>query len=115
MAKETLYRSRIIVEGRLRFPYDMLCYDTCVPATERDANEIARTGYSAPVRISLTRFAPAPKTPPSVGRWASFGWRVVEVVYHDGTIERGRQVLCVRQCSDMRTVARGGEGARAEE
>lgn len=65
------------------FPIDMLRYDNCVPASESDALKIANT-FDNPTladteRITLRRFAPAVTQGPTVARWESFGWKVVQI------------------------------------
>ena len=57
------------------FPLDMLRHDACWPRNSEDAATIVLAGTpDEPARavIHLTGI-----TPPSVGRWSSFGWRVV--------------------------------------
>ncbi len=78
--KLTRYESVIVVEGSGPFPIDMLRYDACIPATELDAGTIARTFERDDVhaRVALRRLA-AGDGPPTVGRWESFGWRIVEI------------------------------------
>jgi hypothetical protein len=63
------------VEGRGDFPYDMLRYDLCWPASQQDSRFIASTGHPnlQPPKICLKGLkAPTP------ARWESFGWKVVE-------------------------------------
>lgn len=71
------------VSGKHDFPFDMLRYDLCWPATESDANEIAA---NASPFTSLPRAQYSIKLkglkPPTPGRWASFGWKV----YIDGVL-----------------------------
>jgi hypothetical protein len=65
-----------LVEGVGDFPFDMLRYDNCWPATEADAYKLlARQGKDrARPRIVMLRGL----RPPTVGRWESFSWKVVE-------------------------------------
>lgn len=78
MAKD---RHVFTVEGRGEFPTDMLRYDACWPYGSADAAAIlqsivvAERGVGSETRrINLsTDWRPAP----TVGRWDSFGWRVV--------------------------------------
>lgn len=71
------------VRGRAPFPIDMLRYDCCIPATERDASTI-RLLQSADANdlgpeqwtIELIRFVVEPGVP-SISRWKSFGWEVI--------------------------------------
>lgn len=71
------------VEGAGDFPFDMLRFDECWPASGEDTGKMAAGRWSdAPelmrrrqVRMGAARKgAPAP----TVKRWESFGWRVVE-------------------------------------
>ncbi len=98
---EKFYPTKFVVEGKGDFPIDMLRYDRAVPATERDANTITREGRTELVddgkgntvwttsarRVSLVRYSSAGKSGPCIERWRSFGWRVVEVEWSDGTKE----------------------------
>lgn len=69
-------RSFVTVQGRGTFPLDMLRYDSCFPASETDTHTIRRTG---PRRVLLVRMTLGDGMP-SVARWRSFGWDVVETV-----------------------------------
>lgn len=64
------------VEGKGTFPIDMLRYDSCWPASEgRDVPEISLSaiqGRQHQHRVTLIGLRE-----PTVGRWESFGWRVV--------------------------------------
>jgi hypothetical protein len=61
------------VEGKGMFPLDMLRYDLCWPAGGGDAAHIGGTYEAASRQIRMRGLKP-----PTVGRWASFGWTVVE-------------------------------------
>lgn len=63
------------VEGRGTFPVDMLRYDRCWPAATSDAQAImpASLEFTAQKRRVVLRS----HFTPTVGRWNSFGWRVV--------------------------------------
>lgn len=71
----TVTPQRPIVE----FPIEMLRYDSCIPATERDAHAIAASisGARRGPPINLIRVSRTDALP-SEGRWASFGWSVSE-------------------------------------
>jgi hypothetical protein len=70
------------VEGGWPFPVDMLRYDVCYPATEQDSVEMATACdhralkmSSRPIRrVTLNTLG---INRPTVGRWESFGWKVV--------------------------------------
>jgi hypothetical protein len=59
------------VDGKGEFPYDMLRYDLCWPASEGDSLGLHAT-YGIPRIINLKGLKP-----PTVRRWASFGWTVL--------------------------------------
>ncbi len=64
------------------FPLDMLRYDGCFPADEKDARELETTiGYKSPVdflgmEVRLEKTAEK-SWKPTNGRWESFGWKVI--------------------------------------
>ena len=79
--------SRYSVEGFAPFPYDMLRYDESWPATESDAGAMERVEGGlrqsealGPTRIRLATFSGQP----TVERWQSFGWTVVDGTYTVG-------------------------------
>ena len=79
MAATKLYT--FTVEGTGAFPIDMLRYDQCWPNSgSHDAQAIANSFHErnvgAPWRITLTTSNNS-KTVPTIGRWESFGWKVV--------------------------------------
>lgn len=67
------------VTGTQLFPYDMLRYDECFPATEQDSAKIEalsptpRRRTRGQVEINLKT---ALKRGPTDPRWQSFGWTV---------------------------------------
>lgn len=72
----------LVVEGRGRFPLEMLDRDLCLPGTEADALRMYRDtelegGRIAVRRVVLRRFIQPGGTTPHHKRWGSFGWRVV--------------------------------------
>lgn len=71
-----MYHVAFTVRGGGEFPLDMLRYDNAVPATTEDAMRAQnRTGTR---EVRLDRWSPNPDPLPTYGRWASFGWSVVE-------------------------------------
>lgn len=79
--RRTYYR--YTVQGTWRFPFDMLRYDRATPDTEADAGEIERSTrvlvQGDPDKIkpfSVTLRAESL----TIGRWASFGWKVTSAV-----------------------------------
>ena len=63
------------VEGPHDFPVDMLRYDGCWPRTSEDAVAITRDVRDGKLhRVTLISH----HRPPTVARWKSFGWDVVE-------------------------------------
>ncbi len=79
--------SAFIVEGRGDFPHDMPRYDGCVPADAQDRVSVAITAENDPaawrakrrVRLFTLEDSPSAKRGPTVKRWESFGWKVIEV------------------------------------
>ncbi len=71
----TMKLTRFVVDGKGPFPLDMLRRDRCFPATEGDSSAIAATIISRRITLySVQRSWNLTKD-----RWASFGWRVIEV------------------------------------
>ena len=66
-------RKMFIVEGRGSFPIDMLRHDSCWPYTSSDASQIEHASDRR--RVALLTDNPVY---PTVGRWNSFLWSVVE-------------------------------------
>lgn len=79
--------SAFTVRGEGAFPFDMLRYDSCWPATENDAATMERAmrprTRSTAYEVALSTASP---NAPSVPRWESFGW---EVVTHKARLRRG--------------------------
>jgi hypothetical protein len=79
MAKKELTREYAVAIGSGRFPVDMLRYDACFPAEERESFQIETPcgleGYTRPRAIILARYKEQPGswTPE---RWMSFGWSI---------------------------------------
>ena len=67
--------SYAIVEGSGEFPYDMLRYDNCTPARERDSYEMVTPDWVAGRRRLIVRRQDGLKWTPN--RWNSFGWQVM--------------------------------------
>lgn len=72
----------LVVEGQRSFPIDMLRYDSCVPAEERDSRAIERSVWPearAVERVSLRRFAVDDDRGHHLAekRWNAFGWKVI--------------------------------------
>jgi hypothetical protein len=63
------------VRGAGRFPYDMLRYDACWPATQDDVSAMQLEIMHGDRSVTLSTQA---KSAPTIGRWESFGWRVIE-------------------------------------
>lgn len=82
LTKQKFAIVELVVEGSGDFPVDMLRYDSCTPWSEEDSHSIASPQHLTPRRIHLRRFLPEGRTAANaatVGRWDSFGWKVVEV------------------------------------
>jgi hypothetical protein len=69
---------RYVVSGFGAFPIDMFRYDQAWPAREEDAGRIHHTSdrseFSTPYVIQVRG-----NVRPTIGRWSSFGWRVVSI------------------------------------
>lgn len=86
MAKTTSFT----VRGFGRFPVDMLRYDYAYPASGEDASKIdesfpsigERFGAQGPQEIRLTTTTKGP----TVERWLSFGWNIIEINGKDVTL-----------------------------
>jgi len=77
-----LYYHRFTVEGTGHFPHDMLRYDGCWPSTSEDASKISfyihlEPDKEAKRKIQLTSVGHK-DWKPTLGRWQSFGWQVIE-------------------------------------
>jgi hypothetical protein len=59
----------VMVEGSGQFPIDMLRYDRATPHQQSDASAIMEDGKR---RLEVRM-----DDKPTVGRWESFGWRVL--------------------------------------
>ena len=66
--------TKFTVEGSGKFPIDMLRYDRAFPCIERDSGQITARGKR---RVALLKVDPN-RTGPTVARWGSFGWRVID-------------------------------------
>lgn len=75
------------VRGKGHFPVDMLRYDHCWPADQEQVaaliHEIGMPSQWVERDIRLTGFTYGTGSSGGVNpdRWASFGWKVIEVVY----------------------------------
>jgi hypothetical protein len=94
MVGRKLYPVTATVEGAGEFPIDMLRYDACWPASERDSaillDSMNGSGRRKVQLYHYTESAPArldPRDPEYMGarvgltpaRWRSFSWRIVSV------------------------------------
>lgn len=85
------YVSTFKVTGHGEFPFDMLRYDRCFPASEAQDSYKLRTpetaiDYGEERSVVLRRYTEGNGKNfgdnPTNARWASFGWSVSEVVFH---------------------------------
>lgn len=72
MPKKTSYTFEVTISGS--FPFDMLRYDRCYPASENESIKLS-DDYRG-VRTITLRGA----TPPTLERWYSFGAQLVKVL-----------------------------------
>ena len=66
------------VHGRGVFPWDMLRYDKCWPATESDSNKLDQYGLPTDVMSERT-ITMRGLVGPTFARWRSFNWEVVDL------------------------------------
>jgi len=82
-AGQRVWLKRFEVRGTGAFPIDMLRYDNCWPASERDSMTIIRSfrlrGSGEAWSIHLMTAKGDRLLEPEYNRWASFGWAVMEV------------------------------------
>ena len=72
-----VYLFKIKVQGAGHFPLDMLRYDGCYPDTSTDADLIDNSRHQGK-RIVTLRMVDFNPTGPTVARWESFTWKVIE-------------------------------------
>lgn len=72
-------RRLFVVEGSGRFPYDMLRYDQCWPRDQTASSMLTNESEGAHRRrvVLVSDWVEAP----TIKRWESFLWRVVESGY----------------------------------
>jgi len=77
-----IYEFEFIVEGIGEFPIDMLRHEKCYPKGSADAQLISQTlqqpGLKEPVRIRLSCWKGTKTWTPTLGRWNSSLWSVVQ-------------------------------------
>jgi hypothetical protein len=75
-----MYATRFTVEGGGQFPFDMLRYDGCYPATQEDVTAMVLRRPSERRQVLLETHHPrAGANGLTDERWRSFGWRIIEV------------------------------------
>lgn len=75
MTSSKTYRIRFVVRGAGAFPFDMLRYDHCYPATQEDSAKLDH--YERDLRrVVLWADAPHKHWLPEIDRWKSFSWEV---------------------------------------
>jgi hypothetical protein len=86
MTREKMYITKVIVKGKGRFPLDMLRYDNCVPESSMDAAKMedAYQNSGDAREVVLRRYSVNPG-PPTIARWSSFLWTVVQVADLNGS------------------------------
>lgn len=75
MKSKKVYIQQLVVEGAGEFPWDMLRYDSCWPADERESPKL-QTHRTEKRSVELTRMTRNTRGP-NERRWKSFGWTVV--------------------------------------
>jgi hypothetical protein len=77
----TMHQTRFTVEGAGPFPIDMLRYDCCFPETEFGGTAAIMSEEIRGVRHAklMVRHEGKGRHQLTPARWASFGWRIVEI------------------------------------
>lgn len=70
-------RARFVVEGKGSFPFDMLRYDSCFPDTAHDSAAMEHHRHEKR-QIVLCSVGNVGSDFPTVERWRSFSWDVVD-------------------------------------
>lgn len=65
-----------IAVGNGEFPFDMLRYDHCFPASESDSGEMGRNHYQHDRAVIVAKYRQQPGRW-TVDRWQSFGWALI--------------------------------------
>ncbi len=76
MQASKTYRFRFTVRGAGSFPFDMLRYDHCYPATSADAALLEHHEHDLR-HVVLWADSPDRHWRPETGRWKSFCWEVI--------------------------------------
>ena len=78
--KKTAHQFAVL--GRGEFPMDMLRYDRCYPKREKDTVTMRSDGLREVMLLKTINWghseASGPVWVPTVGRWNSFGWAVLD-------------------------------------
>lgn len=83
-----------VVEGSGQFPLDMLRRDKAHPLSESDANRAQHPGAPGSLRrVTLERVGAERWWTPTVGRWESFGFRLVALARID---DRGHKETLIQ-------------------
>jgi len=85
-----VYPITFAVKGRGQFPFDMLRYDVCFPSTSEDVSYLDKqyeyhnvsdlpggSRHEVERTVHLTMLSQN-KNGPTVDRWKSFGWAVID-------------------------------------
>lgn len=73
------YRQRFTVSGSGQFPFDMLRYDQCFPEHETQSRLLGPDYAGEPRTVEMMRFVESKNDIPTIGRWRSFCWDVVQL------------------------------------
>jgi hypothetical protein len=72
------YEQTFRVRGSGQFPHDMLRYDHCFPAHESESPLLKLDDAGEYREVEMKRYIETAKELPTVGRWRSFCWEVIE-------------------------------------
>jgi len=71
--------TRFTVAGDGTFPFDMLRYDSCFPASSTDAASIPRKDFGSAGGMREVTLVSHSRHRPTTARWNSFGWGVINI------------------------------------
>jgi hypothetical protein len=87
-------RWEFTVTGRGRFPLDMLRYDTCYPVGSDSVSRIeAKTIFERLSRANVEVRLRSDLKMPTVDRWKSFGWLVIDMAEVNDSTGRVKHLI----------------------
>lgn len=74
-----MYCRKFTVEGKGRFPYDMLRYDSCFPSSPEDVAGLDPNNKDRR-SVTLYSYRTSANWQPTTGRWSNFLWAACTAV-----------------------------------